>query len=480
MEEIGIQRMFKKYCKTRHSRSLDLVRKCLSYCCKCVDINCHLHPYEERMLTPLMYGCIHGYEDLVKVLSHDERIDLNQQDREGFTALHYAVAFQQRQCVFHLTQGSILTLPSQNKARQRIDPNITRYQGVLPETTIISAALALGNSEIVSMLIYLPDIKLDVKDSQGRSLAQVAVESDLARNKFNCTKVLSDFPGVDWSYTNHWGRTLLMIACTEVRPKLVSVLTKVASINLNSQDKSGLTAAHHAVMWRSLGCLEALRDVRGRKGREGGRTVDWNILSRPNQGETPLSLAIKIGDPEVVELLLSIPFVKLDQDISHMAVERKDTLAVEVVEILSRDERVDWEVRDQQGDTPILSALRKKKPDMVRILLRNPRIDLSEVREVARGARTVEGVEAGEVETLLWETLVEVRTRLGQVEDSLPRCPVCYQRLSSPPGQVLQCEEGHLVCAQCGDRPELVHCPVCRGEMAGRAIGVEQFLQDLL
>ena len=92
----------------------------------------------------------------------------------------------------------------------------------------------------------------------------------------------------------------------------------------------------------------------------------------------------------------------------------------------------------------------------------------------------MEGVEAGEVETLLWETLVEVRTRLGQVEDSLPRCPVCYQRLSSPPGQVLQCEEGHLVCAQCGDRPELVHCPVCRGEMAGRAIGVEQFLQDLL
>ena len=182
----------------------------------------------------------------------------------------------------------------------------------------------------------------------------------------------------------------------------------------------------------------------------------------------------------MVEVLLSVPAIQLDQAGPGLAVESSASRAVEVVDILSRDERVDWEVRDQQGDTPIISALRNKRLDMVRLLLRNPRIDLSEVREVARGARTVEGVEAGEVETLLWETLVEVRTRLGQVEDSLPRCPVCYQRLSSPPGQVLQCEEGHLVCAQCGHRPELVHCPVCRGEMAGRAIGVEQFLQDLL
>ena len=91
----------------------------------------------------------------------------------------------------------------------------------------------------------------------------------------------------------------------------------------------------------------------------------------------------------------------------------------------------------------------------------------------------MEGVEAGEVEALLWETLLEVRTRLGQVEESVPKCPVCYERLSSRPGPVYQCEEGHLVCARCGDRSKVVHCPVCRGEMLGRAIGVEQFLQDL-
>ena len=478
---ISIQRSFMMYCKSNNpaqvkkvlNQSNPLIRSC-------VDINCNLHHIKETSLTPLMFACIHGHHEIVKVLSRDPRIDLNKQDREGFTALHYAVAFQRRQCVFYLTERSILVLLVRNSVRKVINPNLTRYGGILPESPIIAAALVLGNSDIVSMLISLPGIKLDVKDKQGKSLAQVAVEVDLAREEFSCTSVLSKCPGVDWSFTDCLGQTLLMIACREGKAKLVSILSKVPSLNLNSQDTAGLTAAHHAVMSGSLGCLEALREVRGGGGKE-GRTVNWNI-SYSDHWTTPLSLAVRSGYPQMVELLLSIPFVRLDQadpgerSLSQLAVESRADQAVEVVEILSRDERVSWEERDQQGDTPVISALRNKRTDMVRILLRNPRVDLSEMRSVARGEKTVEGVEAGEVEALLWEALLEVRTRLGQVEERLPRCPVCYERLRPP---VLQCEEGHLLCASCGQRPELVHCPVCRGEMLGRAIGVEQFLQDL-
>ena len=424
--QLGFQRAFMMYVKSNNTALLQQCLKSSPY--TIIDINCNLH--HETLLTPLMFATINGYPALVKVLISDRRIDPNKTDIDGFTALHHA--------------------------------------------------LTLGESEIVSQLISMPDVKLDLVDGRGSTVAQLAVESDLAMREFDCTSVLSKCPGVDWTFRDCLGRTLLMIACREDEHELVSILGEIPSLQLNSQDQDGLTAVHHAVMSGSLDCLEALRKVKGGEGKE-RRRVDWNVSSWLGQGETPLSLAVRGGDPEVVEILLSVPSVRPGlRSLSLLAVESSASRAVEVVDILSRDERVDWEVRDQQGDTPILSALRKKRTDMVRILMRNPRIDLSEVREVARGARTVEGVEAGEVETLLWETLVEVRTRLGQVEDSLPSCPVCYQRLSSPPGQVLQCEEGHLVCAQCGDRPELVHCPVCRGEMAGRAIGVEQFLQDLL
>ena len=128
-----------------------------------VDINGYLNP--ETLLTPLMFCCIKDYESLVQVLCSDRRLDPNKRDIEGFTALHFA--------------------------------------------------LDEGNPEIVSLIISLPNIQLDVKDRADRSLAEVAVQSDLARKDFTCTEVLSEVPGIDWSFTDCLGRTLLMIACRE-------------------------------------------------------------------------------------------------------------------------------------------------------------------------------------------------------------------------------------------------------------------------
>ena len=53
---------------------------------------------------------------------------------------------------------------------------------------------------------------------------------------------------------------------------------------------------------------------------------------------------------------------------------------------------------------------------------------------------------------------------------------VCYDQFQ-PDRAVFQCEGGHLVCSLC--RPQLRDCPVCRGDLVGRAITLEQFLTDL-
>ena len=54
----------------------------------------------------------------------------------------------------------------------------------------------------------------------------------------------------------------------------------------------------------------------------------------------------------MVNFLPSIPFVKLDLAFPGV-VESWGDYKVEVLEILSRDERVSWEVRDQEGDTEV-------------------------------------------------------------------------------------------------------------------------------
>ena len=59
-----------------------------------------------------------------------------------------------------------------------------------------------------------------------------------------------------------------------------------------------------------------------------------------------------------------------------------------------------------------------------------------------------------------------------------PECPVCYEPFS-PPRRIFQCTNGHLICEQCQNKPQLKLCPTCKNMFMGRAIAMEQFLADL-
>ena len=45
--------------------------------------------------------------------------------------------------------------------------------------------------------------------------------------------------------------------------------------------------------------------------------------------------------------------------------------------------------------------------------------------------------------------------------------------------QVFQCVSGHFVCGDCRARLDPDHCPVCRGEITGRAVDFEKFIRGL-
>jgi len=46
-------------------------------------------------------------------------------------------------------------------------------------------------------------------------------------------------------------------------------------------------------------------------------------------------------------------------------------------------------------------------------------------------------------------------------------CPICLE-ICKPPTQVWQCPEGHILCGSCSAKPEVLICPQCRVELAGR------------
>eukprot|EP00092_Neocalanus_flemingeri_P022374 GFUD01024267.1.p1 GENE.GFUD01024267.1~~GFUD01024267.1.p1 ORF type:complete len:424 (+),score=73.28 GFUD01024267.1:42-1313(+) len=59
-----------------------------------------------------------------------------------------------------------------------------------------------------------------------------------------------------------------------------------------------------------------------------------------------------------------------------------------------------------------------------------------------------------------------------------PECPICFESFQ-PPKKIIQCVNGHLLCLECRQKPEVQDCPTCREGLSGRATAYEQLLSQM-
>ena len=121
-------------------------------------------------------------------------------------------------------------------------------------------------------------------------------------------------------------------------------------------------------------------------------------------------------------------------------------------------QRMNWNVKDKHGLTPIQVALKKNKEALFDILMDIPEVDKSVLPPL-----------------LVKRSLN--RKRKAPNEVVVPECPVCLLELNTVQN-IFQCVRGHFVCGVC--RPNVMNCPQCRDAIMGRAYGMENFLQDNL
>ena len=77
----------------------------------------------------------------------------------------------------------------------------------------------------------------------------------------------------------------------------------------------------------------------------------------------------KIPPIESLRILLSVAGpLAVDVNIAWIAVESDGDESVECVELLSRDHRVDWNRRNESGDTPLMYCIKNNKTEMVEII----------------------------------------------------------------------------------------------------------------
>ena len=96
-------------------------------------------------------------------------------------------------------------------------------------------------------------------------------------------------------------------------------------------------------------------------------TMDIRLFSQRQFGE--------------VQTLLSVPHLDLSvtddegRNVAQIAVEEERGERQRCVEILSRDRRVDWNIKNSDGDTPLMYCLKNNKMEMARCLINTPGVD---------------------------------------------------------------------------------------------------------
>ena len=205
---------------------------------------------------------------------------------------------------------------------------------------------------------------------EGSSELQIAARY----NHYELLEVLLTKPGVNVNLRDEKDMTPLMYACRAGHSKIVRRLCQVDGVDINGRDRDGWTALHQAVSRNDLACLEILREV--------SRT-DWNV--RTNSGAFPLSMTLLWGLPDILQLILSVSPPSLDlsltdpagRNLAQIAVESEGANSVKCVELLSQNTRLNWNMKNREGETPVMFCLKNNKVEMARILLGTPRVNLN-------------------------------------------------------------------------------------------------------
>merc|ERR1719342_1872460 len=165
----------------------------------------------------------------------------------------------------------------------------------------------------------------------------------------------------------------------------------------------------------------------------------------------------------------------------------------ECLQVLATQERVDWNIQDNDGETAAICAVANDSVEAVRFLLTVPQLnwnlrtnddddddDDDEHFKPNSSAVTI-ALEEGnkEIIDLLLSAFglqLNVDYLVNKLEDMYrEECPVCLEVFTSSM-KIQQCTRGHFTCEPC--RNKIEWCSECRGPFVGRALGYERTLRN--
>ena len=162
-------------------------------------------------------------------------------------------------------------------------------------------ACKAGNSTIVSSVLEMPRPDINFQDEDGDTAIYLAIDEE----QTECVRTLAETGKVQWNKRDIWGHTPLYYALGRSYSDIVDIIMQQPNIDYTVQTEMGDTLGHAAVTGGSVECVEKLIAQE--------RFHSWNVPDGPlmGQGDTPIMLALKLCNTEIVEILIRCPQVDL-------------------------------------------------------------------------------------------------------------------------------------------------------------------------
>eukprot|EP00486_Rosalina_sp_Unknown_P003727 CAMPEP_0201576528 /NCGR_PEP_ID=MMETSP0190_2-20130828/22394_1 /ASSEMBLY_ACC=CAM_ASM_000263 /TAXON_ID=37353 /ORGANISM="Rosalina sp." /LENGTH=667 /DNA_ID=CAMNT_0048007477 /DNA_START=769 /DNA_END=2772 /DNA_ORIENTATION=- len=300
--------------------------------------------------TALMTACYHGYYQVAQELLQTKKIDINEQNYHGMTALHMAAqAGYDKICELLM--------------KYIIDIDATTEDG----TTALFNAVEKGHLKVVATLLqHGAEANLSSRDNES-PLIQAC-----HRGHHDIVGLLLKAPNIKINQKRKTdGATALFVACREGASECVKHLLTNSLLFINESKTNGRSPLFIASFFGHNEIVEMLIQHSHKMGKQRLNHGVLDVNQCDSKGFTPLFVAAQNGHTKIVTLLL-----QNNADVNQ-AEQRGHTPLwisalrghVDVVRVLLSHPHIDIDYKDLSGVTALWAACQNNNSEVVELLL---------------------------------------------------------------------------------------------------------------
>lgn len=218
-----------------------------------------------------VYAMLEGDEIMLRQIMDNGKIHFDSKNSAGLTPLAYAARMGNVSMVQRLVAIEIVDVNSEDRERR---------------TPMIFAARE-GHMAVVQLLLTLPTLLIDEQDETGRTPLHHAI----GQRHHKVVQTLLSTKKVNFNNKDEDGETALFTAVLRGNEHTVELLLSAYNIDVDAGNTFGETPLHMAV-YQSTAMTRLLL-----------ATGKVEIDAKDNDGNTPYSIAVKLGNQEIIKLL---------------------------------------------------------------------------------------------------------------------------------------------------------------------------------